>query len=371
MPEDINNTNLNNTNSEDKKITVEAEVLNDGDINVDNFDIKPSSIKALIKDGSVGFFEYIVEFEEKHPWLFFMGIALILFVIIGGILSLFFRWNFNFIPNFFDKNETEIYDPKIISEEDIKKEIILKASDIGRNSGFVLTTIEGYDKIVFQGDSDIFLYDELSFAKQLKYAVSTNLETELSLIEDKNNRLNHLRDYLIYLIDLEKKASNYYINLNKMLNVLTDEKDFYKKKIDESRDKLNKTFEEGGINELNLYLKDLHEFEDKYDYTDNRLNFVKNILNIYKSPLQLAQARIAGIRANKEILLLGLKVFSINQAGLDLIKIGKAQDWYRSDAPINENIKHSTSTIKSQTTTTVRSYESPQFITRETLDSVM
>jgi len=377
MPEiQNNNQDINKTNNS-QQINVEAEVVNDGGINIDNYDFKSPSIKDLVKDSSIGFFEYIVEFEEKHPWVFFVGIALILFVIIGAVLSIFSRGNFNFIPNFFDGESEEIIENEIISQEalekEIEKEIVLKAATVGKESGFLLTSLEGYDSLVFKGDSDVFLYDELSFAKQLKYAISTNIVSELNLIKEKEDRLNHLRDYLVYLIDLEKQASTYYLKLGKMLGNFTIEKDFYRKKKDEAREKVNDSFETGGINELTSALKDLNEFEDKYDYSDNKFNLVKNIYNIYKSPLQLAQARIAAIRANKEILLLGLKVFSINQAGLDLIRTDEVITWYKSEAPIGEKIKHSTSSgpIKSKPTTTNESYKIPQLIGKETLDSIM
>ena len=69
-------------------IDVDGTEVGSGDVNIVNEDIEAHSVQDLMRGGSVGFFEYIMEFEEEHPWIFFIGIALVLFVSVIYLLLL-------------------------------------------------------------------------------------------------------------------------------------------------------------------------------------------------------------------------------------------------------------------------------------------
>ena len=372
--EEIKNNNIPNPNDfiveptviDAQNVSIEGDNINSGKVDIEHDDIESTSIKNLIKDGSVGFFEYVIEFEEDHPWIFFLGIALILFVIVGGIISFFFGNSIDF--DFFsgDDSSTEI-------TEEIVEDIPTKSYEAavsGLEAGFLITSDTGFDHIVYKGESDVFLANEFSFVQQLRSALLTDIQAVLAPL-DQEKRLETLREYLLYLIELEKKGADNFIKLNTLSSNFQTEKESYEVKKAEAKEKVNLVFESGGANELTKALEELSEYEDKYDLVENKFILTNQIADAYTEPLQLVQARIAAIRANKDILLFGLKVFSINQAGLDLIQSGSVNDWYSSKAPISKSVKSSGNYAPISSNQSKSNRSIPNIISKDALDSIM
>ena len=117
---------------------------------------------------------------------------------------------------------------------------------------------------------------------------------------------------------------------------------FIRKEIIKAKQKeVNEAFNDKGPNELTQLMDSYHRGLDNLASIQNKLQIASIVSGTYKNPLQLLQARIAGIKANKDALLAGVKVTSVDNAGLDLMNSGKVDEWYESEAPIKGSVKRS------------------------------
>jgi flagellar motility protein MotE (MotC chaperone) len=337
---------------------------NENVIEVEHYE-NVDSIGSLMKKGAMAFFEYIIEFEEDHPWIFFMGIALILFLIIGAISSMLFNFSTDTVNVFNIFNKTDQIEEEILEE---KVQVSESFSAIqGIDIGFQISKQEAFDNIVYKTSNNSLLTEEIIYIQEVDKLLARNIQEELERIPAENARYEHLKKYLEDLISIEKKGATLYAKLQATIKNLTNEEKHFEQEYLARYDHLNSIMWTAKKNEISNALTLTKEANSKYNDIKSTRKLAEPVLEAFQKPLKLAQARIAGIRANKDVLLSGLKFVSIDQTGLNFQENGEIEKWYKSELDLSKNNADLTDYINQISANQNANYD-PSFFDNSQLD---
>lgn len=270
-------------------------------------------------------FERIVEsvrdFEASHPFIFFGGIAIVIFFIIYTLISPFLGGS---------------------SDEDIPVGTVTEVTETDMSTGATiginaakqydsLDTINALTQLDFSVfntteaiNSGTFLGPELLIIRQIEEAISVDIQ---ALMAQNTDNERDYDDYLDTLQRIEKVASAKYGDLYEMNEIFAERIEISERLRNEALQTLNITLENGTKEEVEIALEEYMEFSESLAKLEVRHQLTEDILDSFRPPLVSIRARIVGLMANKEIIIQNLTAVDVDDDGLEVIQEGELEEY--------------------------------------------
>ena len=278
---------------------------------------------ASEKTGAKKIVYKIIAFEERHPWMFFGITAVIIFLIVVGVISV-------FINKDDSSSQEQVETQKEVPQNDVKDSEKEIEQSLSENTSLsptfadslshtlslhpLLTNAGMYDTLVYQNNQNIFLAGYFENAQILDKLLQIDIRQKI--LETEQKEAVYQAYYQLLKETHEEAVSNF--------AVVTDLKDELKSQEDAVFDQLRlekkelqSAFLNGGKNELlsKVALTDatalkLTEVQSKYSSADI-------LFGAYKRRIPLSEARLKDLEVNKRVIIENITIVPIEKSGIE------------------------------------------------------
>jgi len=251
----------------------------------------------------------ILNFEEKHPWLFFFFTACFLFGIVSGILSLVIGGNDAYVEEV-QKPPRQVEIQKPPTQE-------IKGSQMGIQIATILLSENMFDNIIYKQSGETYLGNFMKDSQIFLQTLNFDIQQALDDSEDREFTLNEYDKSLKEKTFLSKEN---FVLLSQMQQELDTEKKRLYKAIKATKKTATQSYITGGDNELISKNKEYFDYLNGYSDVENKIEIVKMLLSLNKNSIKNAEARIEAIELNRQALITGITFTEVKDSGIDLTK---------------------------------------------------
>ena len=290
---------------------------------------------------SIRIIEFIIEFEEKHPWIFFFIIATLVFFIIVAILSFVISPGDNSQKNN-DKeeqeisleninqenNSTELTNKSIVEPEENNQTPVEKKQVTPPSYGLnlvydsitvssLLLDTQTFDNLIFKTNGEIYLGEYFTDSQNLEILLQRDIQTELSQAEDKKELLNQ---FIIILRNQSSQSKNNYQTILTLSEELSTQQKTIKTTLQDIEKKITLAFNTGKQQELLSLMEQYQNNLNEYASISNKINIIDMLSKIYKKRIPVSEARLTAVRENYDALVNGITITPVDNSGIDFTK---------------------------------------------------
>lgn len=278
-----------------------------------------------IRQGFAGVWRQISSFEDRHPWLFFAGASIAIFILILGVVSLFVS------PG----------DKPAVAPETPTQEIPTApvSTATGVRSALDAATLLGNARIVgeiisplarLRREGLITAEDPIAALLLAVSQMDRLLASDVaSLIKFSGDRAAAYEEYVSQLTALEQRAGRIFAlldeqhtqNLQSLENLTSERAATFAT--------LNSLLlETPSGDELDQAVRDYSNTSSLVARKEIEDEVLLDALNSSRDVIQAAQLRLAGMIANREALVAGITIVDVDGSGVELLENGTVQQYY-------------------------------------------
>lgn len=279
-----------------------------------------------------GFKEILSNVQREHPYLFFGILAVVFFLIILAVVSPFMMSSGNkdngTQQTTEENTETTGTDDQVttVNSSGLTEgiDVAFYFQDISNLNALSAANLNFLDTDM-RFSSDVYLAEELITTRQVEEAIGIDIQELMTQSADKES---DFQLYLESLQKLEQQASNKYLGLLETREVFLDRISLTKDQLDGTLKTLNAALDNGTYEQIEDSLEQYVLLEESLAKLQVREKINSDVINTLQQPLYLIRARIAGLIANKELVIQNLTAVDVDGAGLTIIESGEMDDLY-------------------------------------------
>ena len=285
----------------------------------------PDSLDILEEDAGVR--RAVGSILERSPLLVFVALSVVALLLIMGVSAL---------VGSLKGEESAVPDLPVRMTQELLFRQVQTTMQLAEERTFLqalhpLLTLEE----IMQGDTlpRDFLAEEMLRLKQIRLALSVDIRSTLRNSVDKPAAFDTL---LANLIGIDQRGVIAYSRLADQSNVLAEQLAALDAQEAAAQATLDASFASESGDIAHSALNTLVTARERRAQLAVRAELVDDLFAAYPDELGALRARIAGARANREILIRDLYAVDIDAAGIELIREGRADAYYRA-TPLPES----------------------------------